>query len=289
MPYLDDMVSKVLAIVFAILVIPSVVLWWFERDIINTENYMEIVTPLVSDPEMQAQLGTAISTAVKEDIDIARLMDGAAQDLPPRSAGLMRTLSEPMEMAVDNYIRHATISAVDKEEFAKTWDELNRAAHYNTLKTEGDTIYLELGPVIEAVKAELDGSPLAARIPPINERYTLLTSPVLEEAQRWHEVLRVLMFALPILAVIVLAVAIWLSRERFQIVLIASMSTAIAMLVLLAATYVGHDVLAPGTADVVYEAFSASLRTDIRWVLAISAIVALITWVLKRRFTDRSA
>src|SRR5688500_12246626 len=103
MPYLDDMVSKVLAVIFAILVIPSVVLWWFERDFINTENYMEIVTPLVSDPEMQAQLGTAISSAVKDDVDIVRLMDGAAKDLPPRSADLMRTLAEPMEMAVDEY------------------------------------------------------------------------------------------------------------------------------------------------------------------------------------------
>ena len=289
MPYLEDMVSKVLAVVFAILVIPSVVLWWFEQDYMNTENYMEIVSPLVSETEMQGELASAITTAVKDDIDIARLMDNAAKDLPPRSAGLIRTLTEPMEMAVDNYIRHATRDAVDSEEFRHTWDQLNRVAHYNAVKTGSGTVYVELGPIIETVKKELDGSALAGRIPVINERYVLLESPALEWVLDRYEIIKVLVYALPIIAVIVFVLAVWLSRERFEIVLFASMSTAIAMLVLLSATYLGHQVVAPETPDVVYNAFAASRRSGIRWVLAISAITALVTWVLKRRVTDRPA
>jgi hypothetical protein len=282
------MVSKALAVLFAVLMIPSVVLFWFERDVINTANYMQIVTPLATDPAVQAELASVISVELQDDLKIAMMMDMAAQDLPPRSAELMRALSQPMEMAVDNYVRRRVMTVVGSEEFAKQWEELNREAHTRALTVEGDTVYVELNPIVQAVKTDLEneGSHLAVAIPEVDKKYELFSSPLLGMVKRHQSLIRALMFALPILAVILLAVAVWLSRERFQTVLIAAMSTAAAMLLLLVLTYVGHPMLAPETGGAVYNAFAASLRADIRWVLAISAIIALITWVLKRRVTD---
>jgi len=288
MPYRDHMVSKALAVLFAVLMIPSVVLWWYERDVINTERYLEVVTPLASDPETRSAIASAISAEVRDNIDLEALMDAAAQDLPPRSAALFRALTEPLQVAVDEYIRHAAEDVLAGEDFHAVWAELNRRAHGRMLTTDGGTVYLELGPIVEALRARLSsqGSDFAARIPAVDKKHPLVKAPLLAHAQRHHRTLRVLMFVLPIVALILLAVAVWLSRDRWQTVLIAAMSTAIAMLVLLAATYLGRPVVAPGTGSTVYNAFAGSLRADIRWVLAISAVTALGTWVLRRRLTN---
>lgn len=282
------MVSKALAVVFAVLLIPSLVLWWYEQNVVNTPRYLEIVTPLASDPQARSAIASAISAEVHDDIDLSAVTDEAARDLPPRSAALLRALTEPLEMAVEDYVRHAAEDAIAGEDFAGVWVDLNREAHRRMLAADSETVAVDLGPVVAALKSRLDsrGSYFAGRIPAVDKKYPLVTSPMLAGAQRHQRVLWVLMFALPILALILLAVAIRLSRDRWQTVLIAAMSTAIAMLVLLAATYVGRRVVAPGTAGSVYNAFAASLRADIRWVLAISAIVALGTWVLRRRLTN---
>ncbi|HEX6683720.1 MAG TPA: hypothetical protein VF062_13035 [Candidatus Limnocylindrales bacterium] len=277
------MVSKVLAVLFAVLTIPSVVGWWFQRDVLDTENYLEIVTPLASDPEVQSKLAEAVSEEIISRLDVTGKIEAAALELPPGAASVLSSLAVPLESGVDSYVQRVAADAVGSEGFVKVWVAVNLASHRQVVA--GEPVYVDLGPIVEQTKARLvaEGFGLAATVPVVDERYALVTSPALQRAQRWYPLVK----ALPLLALVLLAVAMLISRSRLQILLIASMGTAIAMLVLTAATYIGRAIPAPPGGGAVYDAFTDSLRSDIRWVMAISAVIALGVWVLKRRLTPK--
>lgn len=280
MPYLDYMVSKVLAVLFAVLTLPAVLLFWIQQDIMNTENYVEIVAPLASDPDVQSRLAEAVAGEVIDGLDIPALVESADAPLMP--------LAEPLQSAVERYIGEVAVDVFASAGFHSIWIAANTAGHKALVANlSGDQATVNLGPMVAAVKERLlaNGFDLAVRIPEVDREYALVTSPALEQAQRWYTALRTLAWVVPILALAALALALWLSRARFRALFQASLGTVIAMLVLTASTYAGRELVAPTTGAAVYNAFAESLRHDVRWVMAIAAVVALAALFLSRRHT----
>jgi hypothetical protein len=259
--------------------------------VLNPDRYLATVAPLASSPEVQAQLTTRVTEEVMNHLDLSELLSTMTSDLPPTAARGLTALEGPIESALENFVHDNVSDFVASDAFASVWQTANKTAHKafmsvltgdgQVLQAENDTITVDLGPIVAAVKDRLiaRGFPLAERIPEVQTQYQLVQSPAIAQAQKWYGVFQVLRWLVPVLALVLLAIALLISPNRLRTLLIASLSVVGAMVVLGGATLVARGLVAPDTGGEVYDTLIAPLRTDIRWMLAIGLLVATGTWL----------
>src|SRR5262249_50447024 len=134
---------------------------------------------------------------------------------------------------------------VESAEFATAWEAANREAHTamvavltgkgsDVVNVQGNTVSLNLAVVIDAVKARLvaQGFTLANKIPDTNATFPLFQSADLHKARPGFRLLSAVARALPILAVLLLALAVFVARRRRRTLVAGALVVAASMLVL---------------------------------------------------------
>lgn len=283
--------ATVLAVLVALLAIPSVALLWMNRQVLNPDRYLATVAPLASNPEVQAQITTRVTDEVMTHLDLNSLLSSMTADLPPTAARGLQALAGPIDSAIEKFVQDTVSDFVSSNAFASVWQTANRTAHKalmsvltgdgQVVQADNDTITVDLGPIVAEVKTRLVGKgfPLAERIPVVQTQYQLVQSPAIGKAQTWYSIFEVLRWLVPVLALVLLAVALLISPNRRRTLLIAALSMVAAMVLMGAATFVARGFVAPDTGGEVYDTLIAPLRTDIRWMLAIGLLVAVGTWL----------
>jgi hypothetical protein len=234
-------------------------------------------------------------------LDLSSLLSSMTTDLPPTAARGLQALEGPIQSALEDFVRGTVSDFVTSSAFATVWQTANQAAHKafmsvltgdgQVLQAGDDTITVDLGPIVAAVKTQLidRGFPLAERIPAVQTQYQLVASPAIGQAQKWYGIFQVLRWLVPVVALVLLGVALLISPKRQRTLLIAALSIVAAMVLMGVATIVGRGLVAPDTGGEVYDTLVAPLRTDIRWVMAIGLLVAMGTWLygyLRNRHAD---
>ena len=195
------------------------------------------------------------------------------------------------------------------DSFQTLWEEANRRAHARVvallttgkskrLLLEGDTVYLDLGAVVDRVRQALQErglDRLAAAIPPtVDGRIVLLKSEGLVKAREGIDLLESLTIVLPILALLCLAGHVALSRPRRRGLLRVGLGLIVTSLLLLALVGLGRsayldainqNVLPRQAAADIFDALIGLLRTGVRVVVVVAVLVALIALVLGRTET----
>jgi hypothetical protein len=178
---------------------------------------------------------------------------------------------------------------------------MNRAAHTQmvgvlTGKTseavtvQGGAVKLNLAPVVEQVKARLAelGFALVSKIPPFTSEFTVFQSEDLATAQKGFRLLSALARALPIVALLLLGVAVAVARDRRRTLVIGSVVVAASMLVLGATLNafrvvyldaISADQLPGDAAAAVYDQVVSFVRLGLRAVLVLFLAVAVVAWV----------
>ncbi len=107
----------------------------------------------------------------------------------------------------------------------------------DTVNVTGDTVSVNLAAVIDVVKKRLvdAGFTLANRIPTVNAQFTIFQSADLAKAQTVYRLLDSLARWLPVLALLLLALAVYVARRRRQTLIWSAVAVAASMLVLGAA------------------------------------------------------
>ena len=124
-----------LCIVIASILVPvSVVGAWARVELVDPDQFVSTLGPLVDDAEVQAMLIDQVTTAVNEQIDIATiandLFDGIEQlDLPPRALAAIDLLRAPAIQGVEGLIDQTVTRVVESDQFADVWDGALRASH----------------------------------------------------------------------------------------------------------------------------------------------------------------
>ncbi len=287
--------ATILAVLVAVLAIPSVLLVWVNRDVLNADRYVATVAPLAGDPDVQTAVTTRVTTEVMSHLDLSSLLTSMTADLPPTATRGLLALEGPIESALQTFVQNTVQSVVSSGTFAQIWTDANRAAHAGFLAvltgqgergivgTSGDSITIDIGPIVAAAKNRLvaAGFQLAERIPAVQTQYTVVTSPSIGKAQQWFGIFQVLRWAVPVLAAVLLLIALLLSPNRLRTLLITALGIVVAMILLGAATFAARAIVAPNTAGTVYDTLVGPLRTDIRWALGIALIVAGLTWLYR--------
>jgi hypothetical protein len=203
----------------------------------------------------------------------------------------------PITNGVENFTRTQVGKFVASPQFATLWAQVNRVAHEQVVKllegnqggavsAQGDTIKLNLGPIIQQVKQRLvaQGFSLASKIPTIDKSFVLVQSPAITKAQGFYSLMNTLGVWLPIVTLVLLAGGVALARDRRRALLRGALGITGAMVVLGAALAVGRlwyvnttplDILSKEAAGNVFDTLVRFLRTSLRALAVLGLVVAL--------------
>lgn len=127
-------VSAVLITLTCILVPVSLLTVWVHDIVLDTDRYVSTVSPLASDPAIEAAAVHRIAEAADVRVDGPRVAADIAawlesQGLPPRASTAVKSLGPQLDSAVDQAVTKVATRFVDSDRFEKVWTEANRAAH----------------------------------------------------------------------------------------------------------------------------------------------------------------
>lgn len=266
--------SAVLIVLVALLVPASAVAYWADHELGNADRYTAAMSPLASDPAVQNLVVTQASRALSGQID----------------AG-------PFQGGVDALLGEALRSFVGTSAYRTAWDAANRAAHTAFLQAltsgHGDALTIDLAPVIARVKGDLvdNGVPLANRIPVTHLSVKVLEYDNLSALRRGFHMLQIAGVWLPVLTVVLAATAVAVAVRRRRAVLATGLGLVVGAVLLWVAVVLCRrltldDLPADvdrASAEAVYNALTAFLRTTAWVVLGVGLAAALAAWLMGRR------
>jgi hypothetical protein len=299
-------IATLCLILVAVLAPLSIVATWAHDEISDTDRYVSTVGPLAHDPAVQSAISTRVTDELVARLNITAVTQAATnalaqRGLPPRVATSLKALDTPLANAVEGFIGNQVTRVVQSPAFADAWDSMNRTAHEqmvavltgkgsNAVSVQGDAVTLNLGPVIDQVKAQLaaSGFALANRVPQINAEFTLFQSSDITKAQTGFRLLKALARALPWVVLVLIAIAVAVARHRRRTLIVGSLVVAGSMLALglllngFRAVYldaVPSDRLPSDAAAAIYDQLVMFIRLALRAVLVVFLAIALVAWV----------
>lgn len=195
--------SAILITLACILAPLSATAVWASTQISDTSQYVQTVAPLADDPAVQAAVANDVTNAVMQSLDVEGYTRQALQtisqqpNVPPRVAAALPGLAVPIANGVESFTRTQVTKLVQSPQFAALWERVNTVAHQQLVKllegneggavsAQGNTVTLNLAPVIDQVKTRLvsEGFTLAERIPTVNRSFVLVQSDAVTKARR---------------------------------------------------------------------------------------------------------
>lgn len=300
-------VSAVFLILACVLAPFAVVAVWAQTQISDTDEYVRTMAPLAEDPAVRTDVAAEVTATVLASVQV----DQVTQDLltslagqpnvPPRVAAALPALAGPITTGVENFTRTEVTKILASDEFVKLWGQMNRRAHDQVVRllagdpngavtAQGDTVTLNLGPIIAHVKQELvnRGFTLAENIPDVDRSILLVQSPAVTKAQSAYRLLNTLGTWLPLLVVGLFVVGVVTAADRRRALLrgalgiVATMLLAGVALAVFRSTYVQSTpagVLSATAAGNVFDTLVRFLRTGIRAVAVLGLVLALIAYL----------
>jgi hypothetical protein len=274
----------------------SVVAIWLRMTLLDTDRYVDTVAPIAAQPAVQDAVADKLETAIYSRIDFASL----AREVLPERADVMAPV---IQTGVQSFISARITEFTRSQRFQNVWVEANRRAHTRIvglleggrsgrLVLDDDTVYLDLSPAVDRIKTALQERGLtriASAIPPsVDGRIELLQSEGLVSAQRGVRLLKGVAIVLPVLSLLCLAGAVFLSRPRRRGLLHAAIGVALAMLLLVAALAIARsaylDALGSGAlpreaASNIFDTLVTFLRDGLRVVLIAAVLLALVSFL----------
>jgi hypothetical protein len=275
---------------------------WARNQVTNTDRYVATVAPLAEDPAIQKAITDQITAQVFTYIDVRGLTTQAVDalasrgGLSPQLASQLQALAGPVANGVESFTRTQVARIVQSQTFADAWVQANRLAHDElvkaltgegggTITVENDTVSVNLAAFIQTVKTQLvaQGFSLAARIPPVDASFVLFQSEDITRARSAFNVLNTLGVWLPVIALILLAIGVYVAKDHRRALVGAGLGVAIGMLLLALGLAIFRSiyldaipaqVLPHDAAAVLYDTIVRFLRAGLRTVLVLALVVA---------------
>ena len=289
--------SLVLLVLGTAMLPTAVVTVWTRNQVLDTDRYVQTITPLADDPIIEATVANRIAQAVSTQIDVKSL---AQEALPPEAA----FLAAPIAAGADNLIQETSKRIVRSDQFKTVWVEANRVGHKglvvaltgtkgDVLSTTDGKVVLNLGDLAETVLAETDkefGLDLSSKIPAdkLNATFVLVDSAQLADVQAGVRWLDRLSWLSVILAVGMLAGSIALRPDRRRATLLVGGGIALSMLVLYLGFALGRDVLLtnlpsgverPDAIAAFYDILTRLIQQAIRVLFVVGLVVLTGAWL----------
>jgi hypothetical protein len=290
-----------LLIVIACLLAPlSVVSVWTANQVSDTSRYVENMTPLVHDPAIQNALTDKITAQITSRLNVTGYVDAAASQLSSkgltRAGTALNSFAPSIASAVGGFIHTQVHNVVASAAFANLWVRLNTVGHAQVVKVlsgqgsssitiKNGQVTLSLGPLIDKAKQRLAarGLTIVEKLPPINPAFPLFSAKYLVKAQSGYRLLNDLKIVLPIAALLLFGIGIYVARSHRRALIGAGLGLAVSMFVLavgllifrgLYLNSVPNSKLPADAAAVLFDTLVRFIRAGLRTLLVIGLVVA---------------
>jgi hypothetical protein len=294
-------VASVLVVLGCVLAPLSVIAVWASNQVSNTDRYVANVAPLISDPAIQVALTDKISTQIDAKLQLQKRANEAADVLSKKGlttvGTLLHSVSGTLAGAIEGFIHTEVGKVVASPQVARLWTQVNQTAHAqlvsalsgqggSAISTSNGEVTLSLGPFIDQAKKDLSakGLTLVDKIPPVNPTFTLFSSTKLAQAQTAYRLINTVGFWLPIIALVLIGLGVYVARGHRRTLLWAAVGVAISMVVLAIALQVFRSIYLgsvpnsklPGTAAAALFDTLVRFIADGLWAVFVVALVVAV-------------
>jgi hypothetical protein len=224
----------------AILTVLSIFAVWANRQVLNADNWSDTSTAMLDNSEIRTQMAGYLVDEVYANADVTQQL---ADGLPPR----LRPLAGPAANGLRDLAQRTTSRALGRPRLQEVWKQANRLTAQQFIAiadgdskfvtASGNALVLNLRALVVEMVGRL-GLPraLADKIPPDAGRITILSSTQVDTMKTAVSWVRGLAVALPALAFLLFAGAVYLARgRRRETLLIAGLDAIAAGLFVLVA------------------------------------------------------
>jgi hypothetical protein len=292
----------ILGILACVAVTLSATTLWVHQVALNTDRYVGVVSRVAADPEVVAEVSAGLAERVVDRFEIPQLVKPLLQ----------------------NWIQEQIATFMATDAFLDGWAAANRAAHtalVRILRSDAvlpdEPVTISLGQLLvigverlqevglipedlelpdpsDSAAAETIRALLVDRLnvdlPPDFGQITIVRPARLEAARQFVRIFDFVAMASVILAVGLLAVTIWLARDRLRAVILLGTGVAIALLVAIGATaaiggFVASELAeagARGTMGALLDAMLGNLATALAVVLVLGVLAAAAALIIGR-------
>lgn len=296
-----------LAAVLSFAAVPAL---YLRNEVLDTDHYTAIVTPLAADPAVQAEISDKVTAQITDAVDIEGIARDAMAELgsvAPRAAAALASFAPALAEQTKALVHTTVSNYVASPQFQDLWTRANRVAHEGIVNLaagntggavsidERGVVTISTKEIIARVKALLveQGIGVAARIPEVEAHITLFQSPGLVRAT---EAIGFVEWAAPALAWLtvlsaVAAIATAPPGRRLRTTGRIGLASAAAMGVLALTLDVGLPIflgtipsstLSPAAAQSLADAFLVPLRAYLRLVAGVGLLIAAAAFLAGR-------
>jgi hypothetical protein len=309
-------VAVLLVVLTSIVVTVSVTAVWARRNALNTERYVQTIGPVAQDVRVQRALGRYLTGQVMSAIDPEELFREA---LPERT----QVLAAPLTSALRGFVNDRVDAFLATDAFSRLWVQINEVAHERvvdvlngdlppSLQIRGNDVVLNVIPVVNEVLARIgEQSPeifgrtvdlptvtvdeipqdaierieraLGRPLPDDFGQFTVFDASKLQQVQDTVTLFNRLVVGAVILAVVLFALALWVSPRRRRTLLQLMVGIALGIVIIRRlGLRLEDDVVnyvKPENRDavkVVVGAFVSSLLDATAWILGGAAMIAAV-------------
>ena len=209
---------RALLVLGTLLAIAAIAAVFANRQALNAENWSDTSSALLEDEEIRSQFAAFLIDEVYANVDVSAEI---ASGLSPRAA----RLAGPIAGGLRTLAERATNRALGRPRVQQAWRNANRITaqqfiaiakgESNAITRSGDALVLDLRVILLDLVRRL-GLPrsVADRIPPDAGTLRIMSADQLDTAKTGVATLRGLAVVLPLLALLVLGLAVFLARGR---------------------------------------------------------------------------
>jgi hypothetical protein len=292
--------ATVMVVVAALVFGVSVVAVYVRGQLLNTDRYVAMVAPLARDPAVQAAITNRLTDEFMTKLDVQGLVQQAATDLQQKGAPpLLNSVVGPVTDGVRTFVSTLVQKVVTSDQFAQFWDRANRVAHQEVtdvlttgqgqfLTANGTQVSLDVGSILTMAKQRLvdNGFTLAQKVPDTSITVPLFQAKNLPRIRTAVTVLDTLAWVLPLVALVLLGLAVLVSPNRRRGLVLGATTFAVVLLIMLAALailrtyYLNHlpDTSSPDAARVNYDTAVRLLVQALETLVVLFVIVAVLCW-----------
>jgi hypothetical protein len=293
-PLWRRIVAGILAALAIVAVLLAVDAIWLKTILTDTEAFVSTLEPL---PQEEA-VATAVSVRIADGIVELAGVEAYVAETLPEPIGF---LAAPLTEGISEFTTKAAHEVVTSDGFTTLWSGALRVTHTavgavltgddRLLVAEGGVVAIDLDESAAAVVERLEAAGVS--LPDVGDQIELgqiviLESDQLAAAQSAAQLINTAGWVVPIIALLLMAAAIWAALDRRRMTAILGFGTAIVLLLSLVALRVGRAAVLNGIEeDISREAGAAVWDVVLErlvqgtWALLVLALlVGFVAWMV---------
>ncbi len=295
-------VSWILIVLASLLIPISVMSVWAIQTVTNTDQYVATMAPLARNQVIVNDLADRATEA----LFASKTVQNKVEELLPVKA---KPIVTPVVAEVKTYVHGLALKIFESPKFGQLWDGLNRHTHEAVVSVlegkhnatlqkiqQNGQIVLNVSPTLQTLidKANAKGitifNPLKAVLSHGDNGMSvaIVSTQQVSKYSALFNLLVQLRWWVPIAALVLGLLSIVVAVNRRRALLRVTVGVALFTLVLLAVFALGRNIFLNKVAQhsykqdvaaAVWDTLLRNLKTDFRWMLLVSVLVALVAWV----------